>query len=154
LARFADPANAAAGAGSTVRVWLHRWLASRLALQAETHRSYGEFISNYLVPYLGSMLVSEVRTRDVQGMFASIIRRHEQVGQPLTPATLQRIYATLRAAFNAAVRAGLIEVNSVRGWSCRQRGLRGRWYGLTSGERSGGETDAAGGGGVDCESGG
>jgi integrase len=115
LARFADPVDAAVREGPTVRVWLHRWLASRLALRAETRRSYGEFIRNYLVPYLGSMLVSEVRTRDVQGMFASIIRRHEQAGRPLTPATLQRIYATVRAAFNAAVRAGLITVNPVRG---------------------------------------
>lgn len=68
-----------------------------MSLCAETCRSYGELIGNYLVPYLGGMLVSEVRTRDVQGMFASVIRRHEAAGRALSPATLQRVYATARA---------------------------------------------------------
>ena len=115
LARFADPVDGAVEAGLTVRVWLCRWLASRHALRPETHRSYGELIGNYLVPYLGPTLLSQVRTGDVQDMFVSIIRRHEQAGRPLIPATMQRIYATARAAFNAAVRAGLIEVSPARG---------------------------------------
>src|SRR6202011_1565858 len=108
LARFADPQAAAVRAGPRVGAWLNRWLASRLSLRPETRRSYGEFVRNYLVPYLGRMLLSEVRTRDVQGMFALVIQRHEQAGRPLSPATLQRLYATARAAFNAAVRSGLI----------------------------------------------
>lgn len=115
LARFADTRDAAVRAGPTVLEWLNRWLASRLSLRAETRRSYGEFTRNYLVLHLGGMLVSEVRTGDVQGMFVSVIRRHEQAGRPLSPPPLQRINATARAAFNAAVRAGLVEVNPVRG---------------------------------------
>lgn len=115
LARFADPVDGVVVAGLTVRVWLCCWLASRQALRPETRRSYGELIGNYLVPYLGRMLLSQVRTVDVQGMFASIIRRHEEAGRPLAGATVQRIYATARVAFNAAVRAGLIGVNPVRG---------------------------------------
>ena len=88
LAQFADPVDGVVGAGPTVRVWLYGWLASRQALRAETRRSYGELMGNYLVPYLGRMLLSQVRTADVQGMFASIIRRHEQAGRPLAPATV------------------------------------------------------------------
>ncbi|HEV3173772.1 MAG TPA: site-specific integrase [Actinocrinis sp.] len=61
------------------------------------------------------MPVSEVRTADVQAVFVSVIRGHNAAGRSLSPATVQRIYATARAAFNAAVRAGLIEVNPVRG---------------------------------------
>jgi integrase len=45
---------------------LNRWLASRVSLPAATRRSYAEFIGNYLVPYLGRMLVAEVRTSDLQ----------------------------------------------------------------------------------------
>jgi integrase len=101
--------------GLTVKAWLERWLASRAALRAPTRRSYAEFIRNYLDPHLGAMLLSEVRTQDVQGMFASIIARHGQAGYRLSPASLQRIRATARAAFNAAVRAGLIPVNPVHG---------------------------------------
>lgn len=115
LARLAVPAVAGVGVSVTVRVWLSRWLASRIALRPETRRSYEELAGNYLVPYLGGMRVCEVGTADVQAMFGSVIRRHEQAGRPLNPATLQRIYATARAAFNAAVRAGLIAVNPVRG---------------------------------------
>lgn len=116
LDRFADPPPSPGGeAGLLVGVWLNRWLASRLSIRPETRRSYGEFIRNYLDPYLGRMLVSQVQTDDVQRMFASIILVHEEAGRPLTPATVQRIYATVRAAFNAAVRAGLIQVNPARG---------------------------------------
>jgi hypothetical protein len=90
-ARFAGDAPTPRDAGPTVQVWLNRWLASRVSLRAQTRRSYSELIRNYLVPCLGRMLVSEVSTDDVQGMFTSIIRQHEQIGRPLSPATLQRI---------------------------------------------------------------
>jgi integrase len=116
LDRFATPLPILSGEmGVTVRVWLNRWLASRLSLRPETRRSYGEFIRNYLEPYLGGMPVSEVCTEDVQRMFASIIHNHQEAGRPLSPASVQRIHATVRAAFNAAVRDGLIVVNPVRG---------------------------------------
>jgi hypothetical protein len=116
LDRFADlPPPPGGEVGMTVQVLLNRWLASRLSIRPETSRSYGEFIRNYLEPYLGGMLVSQVRTEDVSRMFASIIRKHQESGRPLTPASVQRIHATVRAAFNAAVRDGLIVVNPVRG---------------------------------------
>jgi hypothetical protein len=84
------------GSSITVRVWLERWLASRVAIRAETRRSYRELIRNYLIPYLGALLLAEVRTADVQRMFTSIIREHEYSGRVLSPATLQRIHAVAR----------------------------------------------------------
>jgi len=47
-------------------------------------------------------------------MFTAIIRGQAALGHPVSPATLRRIHATLRAALNAAVRAGLISVNPGR----------------------------------------
>ncbi|MEC3979832.1 hypothetical protein [Amycolatopsis sp. H20-H5] len=47
-------------------------------------------------------------------MFTSLIRTHGVAGRTLTAGTLQRIHATLRAAFNAAVRRGLIDRNPAR----------------------------------------
>jgi integrase len=44
-------------------------------------------------------------------VFTAIARRHEVEGKPVTPATLSRIRATLRAALNAAIRQGLISDN-------------------------------------------
>lgn len=113
LARFAGEADS--GASITVRVWLERWLASRAAIRAETRRSYRELICNYLIPYLGGVPLAEVRTSDVQSMFRSIIRERGQAGSALSPATLQRIHATARAAFNAALRDGLIGVDPAIG---------------------------------------
>jgi integrase len=65
----------------------------------------------YLSPYLGAMLLAELSVAQVQAMFTAIARRHETEGKAATPATLNRIRATLRAALNAAIRQGLITDN-------------------------------------------
>src|SRR5438270_4406163 len=51
---------------------------------------------------------------DVQAMFTAIARDETALGRPVSAATLHRIHATLRAALNGAVRAGLIGVNPGR----------------------------------------
>ena len=48
------------------------------------------------------------------GMFTAIGRQRPAAGAPLSPATLARIRATLRAALNAAIREGPISVNPAR----------------------------------------
>jgi integrase len=47
-------------------------------------------------------------------MFTAIVRGDAALGRPASAATLRRIHATLRAALNAAVRAGLIAANPGR----------------------------------------
>ena len=47
-------------------------------------------------------------------MFTAVIRDETALGRPASAATLHRIHATLRAALNGAVRAGLISVNPGR----------------------------------------
>ncbi|TDC17257.1 site-specific integrase [Actinomadura bangladeshensis] len=68
-------------------------------------------MERYLEPLLGDLLVAEVSVGHVERMLATIAHDHEQRGRPVTAATLHRIRATLRAALNAALRAGLIEEN-------------------------------------------
>ncbi len=94
--------------------WLERWLASRVSLRASTSRGYAAHVRGYLVPYLGGIALAELSPADVQGMFTAIIRGDGALGRPVSAATLRRIHATLRAALNAAVRAGLISVNPAR----------------------------------------
>jgi integrase len=94
--------------------WLERWLASRVSLRASTSRGYAAHVRGYLVPYLGGILLAELSPGDVQGMFTAIIRGDAALGRPVSAATLRRIHATLRAALNAAVRAGLITSNPGR----------------------------------------
>jgi hypothetical protein len=59
----------------TVEVWLRRWLASRLSLRLETVRSYGGYIDDYLVPYLGQVLLADLNRS----------RFGEYLGQQLGP---------------------------------------------------------------------
>lgn len=119
LDRFADPPpSPREDAGLLVGVWLNRWLASRLSIRPETHRSYGKFIRNCLEPYLGGMLVSQVRAEDVQRMFASIIRVYEEAGRPLTQATVQRIKRPATASV-----AGRLK-RFATGWWLRRSGIR------------------------------
>jgi integrase len=47
----------------------------------------------------------------VQAAFTRIAATRTRTGQPLSPATLRRVHATLRAALNAALRDGLIATN-------------------------------------------
>src|SRR5207244_3016041 len=68
----------------------------------------------YLEPHLGPILLAELTTAHVQAMFTAIICQHQATGHPVTPATLARIRATLRAALNTAIRHGLITTNPAR----------------------------------------
>ena len=58
-------------------------------------------------------------------MFTAITRDETALGRPVSAATLHRIHATLRAALNGAVRAGLITVNPGR-WPELPRAARPR----------------------------
>jgi integrase len=113
LEALSGPASAAA-AGLRTGEWLERWLASRVSLRASTSRGYAAHVRGYLVPYLGGIALAELSPADVQGMFTAIIRGDAALGRPVSAATLRRIHATLRAALNAAVRAGLITSNPGR----------------------------------------
>jgi integrase len=116
VAALGTLSSAAPGSVQGLRVgeWLERWLASRMSLRASTSRGYAAHVRGYLAPYLGGIPLAELSPADVQGMFTAIIRGEAALGRPVSPATLRRIHATLRAALNAAVRAGLIAVNPGR----------------------------------------
>jgi integrase len=100
--------------GLSTREWLSRWLASRVSLRASTSRGYAAHMRSYLFPYLGSIPLAALTAGDVQTMFTAVIRDEGALGRPMSAATLHRIHATLRAALNGAVRAGLISVNPGR----------------------------------------
>jgi len=111
--------------GLTTGEWLRRWLSSRVSLRASTSRGYAAHARGYLVPYLGGIPLAALTAGDVQAMFTAIARDETALGHPVSAATLHRIHATLRAALNAAVRAGLITVNPGR-WPELPRAARPR----------------------------
>jgi len=113
LEALSGPAPAVAR-GLTTGEWLGRWLASRVSLRASTSRGYAAHVRGYLVPYLGGIPLADLSPANVQAMFTAITRGEAALGHPVSAATLRRIHATLRAALNAAVRAGLIASNPGR----------------------------------------
>jgi len=98
----------------TTGQWLGRWLACRTSPASSTVRGYAAHVRLYLQPHLGPIQLAELTTAHVQAMFTAIIRQHQATGHPVTPATLARIRATLRAALNTAIRHGLITGNPAR----------------------------------------
>jgi integrase len=100
--------------GLSTGEWLGRWLASRVSLRESTARSYAAHVRGYLVPYLGGIPLAALTAGDVQAMFTAVTRDETVLGRPVSAATLHRIHATLRAALNGAVRAGLINLNPGR----------------------------------------
>jgi len=112
-------------AGLATGEWLGRWLESRVSLRPSTRRGYAAHVRGYLVPYLGGIPLAALTAGDVQAMFTAIARDESALGHPVSAATLHRVHATLRAALNGAVRAGLIEVNPGR-WPELPRAARPR----------------------------
>jgi hypothetical protein len=103
------------GAGCTVGQWLARWLTTKTAARPSTRQGYATHIRLHLIPHVGRIRLRVLMVRDVGGMLAALGAHRSPAGHRLSPATVVRIHATLRAALNAAVRAGLIPTNPATG---------------------------------------
>ncbi len=115
--------------------WLTSWLAGEGKLKASVRRSYAQHITLYLVPLIGEIPLARLRAEHIASVFATIrewnaeIERQRGEGrawihcdgdvrtapQVVGDATAHRIFATLRAALNAAVKARLIQWNPCAG---------------------------------------
>jgi integrase len=100
--------------------YLTRWLAGRPDLKGSTRHGYEVNISTYWVPLVGHVYLGQLTTADVAEAFAAIREWNDELaaGRPVRkfqrhvgPAAMQRIRATLRAALNDALEAGLISFN-------------------------------------------
>ena len=100
-----------AGRTWTVARWLRYWLSTRRSIRPTTLHSYTVHVETFLIPAIGDLRLSEVTSRHLAAMFADLAAGTTPSGRPRSPGTLQRIRATLRAAFNAAIRDGLIADN-------------------------------------------
>jgi len=121
--------------GHTVGEWLEAWLASRRNIRPSVERSYRQHIETWLIPHLGHLRLERLTAAHISGMFAAIDRgnaelaRQRSGGRALTgiegdvrtqprtvgPATQRRIFATLRAALNAAVKQRQLVFNPCQG---------------------------------------
>lgn len=94
----------------TVAAFLDRWLDEvvRPDARATTLASYQMHVRLHLVPALGRIRLARLQPSDVQRMMTA------KLADGLSPATVQRQRATLRAALNHALRWGLVSRNAAQ----------------------------------------
>jgi integrase len=114
VAVLAESQEQYAGRTWTVAQWLAYWLSTRTSIRPSTLSVYTLHVHRYLIPAVGHLRLAEVTSRHLTAMFAELATGVTVTGQPRTAATLQRIRATLRAAYNAAIRDGMITDNPAR----------------------------------------
>lgn len=95
----------------TVGTYLNDWLSGKGDLRPSTARSYQIHMDRYLLPHLGHLRLSCLRTGDVERMYAAIARGNAGRRRPVGAATVRRIHATLQSALNTAVKRRVIAYN-------------------------------------------
>jgi integrase len=95
----------------TVGQYLSDWLVGRASLRPTTLQAYESHVRLYLRPALRDVRMDDLRSVHVDRLFADLRQRADK---PLSPATLQRVRATLNSALNDAVRKGLLRSNPAR----------------------------------------
>ncbi|GAB3966964.1 tyrosine-type recombinase/integrase [Plantactinospora veratri] len=103
-----------AGRSWTVARWLRYWLSVRTGIRPTTRMHYTRDVERFLIPHLGTLILGDLTTRQLNAAFTQIALTRNRFGQPQTPCTLQHVRTTLRAALTVAVRDGLIRDNAAR----------------------------------------
>ena len=99
---------------TTVGEWLDFWLSEKRKrdgasaagkkIRSTTARSYAQHVDQFLKPYLGDLPLRKLRAEHVSAMFDAISRENATRPRPIGLASQHRLFATLRAALNAAVK--------------------------------------------------
>ena len=100
--------------GWTVDQWLRHWLESRTSIRPTTRLNYTRDVELVLVPRLGRYQLADLDAPLLRSVFAKIAEVPNRNGRPQSPAALQHLRTTLRAALNLAVREGLLDTNPAR----------------------------------------
>ena len=114
----------------TVGEYLDQWLDGKGRLRATTRRSYREHIALYLKPGLGHLRLTDLRELDIERLYAAMrelgtepmprsaildrllaVRSQDTPPQPLSPARIRRVHATLMSALGSAVKRKRIALN-------------------------------------------
>jgi len=131
LALGADPASPGVSTGE----WMDTWLAGRRKIRPSVARGYASHIELWIRPQIGAIPLERLRAPSIDAMFDAIDRINTEItaqkaagrayihaegdsrAKPkiIGTATKHRIFSTLRASLNAAVRARQIPFNPAMG---------------------------------------
>jgi hypothetical protein len=97
--------------GTTVAAYLEQWLSWKRGLRDSTRLSYRQHLDDYLVPALGQYRLADLERRPelIEQVFSNLVTGVS--GKPLSPASVRRIYSTLRSALNSAVKRRMLAHN-------------------------------------------
>lgn len=98
----------------TVGEWLEHWLTNIAELSHDTARGYRAYLRNYLLPALGSIPLSRLRSEDIERLYASmrdgtyarpITLKNGRVREPrpLSSSTIRQAHAILSRALRVAL---------------------------------------------------
>jgi integrase len=104
--------------------WLEHWLRQKSSatsvstvgrqLASTTARSYRGHLDNYLLPVIGRIPLAELTADDLRAVFDRVDKLNRDTSRPMGPASIKRLYATVRSALNAAVKQQKIPDNPSR----------------------------------------
>ena len=91
----------------SVSEYLNKWLemAAKPRLRERTFDDYSEKLDRYVRPVMGSQKLADVRSLDVQSVYAAM------AGRNLSPRTIRYTHAILGSAFKQAVRWNMLQRN-------------------------------------------
>jgi integrase len=100
------------GEDPTLEQLLDRWVEARSPeWSPKTTLENRRQIRLKILPRLGRRRLSKVRAADIDALYAELRSSGGEKGQPLEPASVRRIHIILHAAFQQAVKWGLIATN-------------------------------------------
>ncbi|HTJ37600.1 MAG TPA: hypothetical protein VL738_30585 [Dactylosporangium sp.] len=108
----------------------------------------GSDVETHLIPTIGGVRLAEVTNRHLTAMFSELAATPTPTGYPRSAAMLQRVRATLRAAFNAAIREAWSWTTRPAGSRCPPRAGPRRGVDPGPGRAVAHQRRPAGGGGV------
>lgn len=102
----------------TLSEWLNKWLTEYMpsTIRDGTLRGYQMYARNYVNPYIGEKIVSQITSFDIQKLYAKLRKQgrlhpHPDYGNSLADATICRVHSMLHLAMKTAVREHLILKN-------------------------------------------
>ena len=100
------------GEDPTLTQLLDRWVTARAPeWSPKTTVENQRQIRLKIEPRLGQRRLSKIRAADLDAVYAELRQRGGEKGQPLEPASVRRVHIILHAAFEQAVKWGLIAIN-------------------------------------------